>query len=166
VSVTFRRCEAHLPSVVQPGSLQGVSTPPSESETYPGQRLGLPETGLGSLASWRARAAALLVDWAASLVIVAVLFGRAALSGSGWQTLMPLAVFFVQTGTASMLFGGSLGQLLAKIAVVRLDREPLGPLRAYGRALLVCLVIPAVAIGPDRRGLHDLAAGTVVVNRK
>jgi uncharacterized RDD family membrane protein YckC len=143
-----------------------VSTPASESETYPGQRLGLPETGLGSVASWRARVAALLVDWAASMLIAVVLFGSEALTGHDWRAWMTLAVFFVQTGTASMLFGGSLGQILAKIAVVRLDREPLGPLRAYGRALLVCLVIPALVIGSDRRGLHDLAAGTVVVNRK
>ena len=118
------------------------------------------------MASWRARVAALLVDWAASMLIAVVLFGSEALTGHDWRAWMTLAVFFVQTGTASMLFGGSLGQILAKIAVVRLDHEPLGPLRAYGRALLVCLVIPALVIGPDRRGLHDLAAGTVVVNRK
>ena len=166
MSATFRRCHTHLPPAAPAGNLQGVSTPPSESETYPGQRLGLPETGLGSVASWRARVAALLVDWAASMLIAVVLFGSEALTGHDWRAWMTLAVFFVQTGTASMLFGGSLGQILAKIAVVRIDREPLGPLRAYGRALLVCLVIPALVIGPDRRGLHDLAAGTVVVNRK
>lgn len=137
-----------------------------DAEGYPGQRLGLPETGLGSLASWRARVAALLVDWAASMLVAIVLFGRGVLVDSDWRSWMILAVFFVQSGTGCMFFGGSLGQLLAKIAVVRLDREPLGPLRAYGRALLVCLVIPALVIGSDRRGLHDLAAGTVVINRK
>ncbi len=135
-------------------------------ERYPGERLGLPETGLGSLASWRARVAALLLDWAASMLLAVVLFGRGVLTESDWRAWMTLTMFFVQTGTATMLFGGSLGQILAKIAVVRLDREPLGPLRAYGRALLVCLVVPALVIGPDRRGLHDLTAGTVVVNRK
>lgn len=143
-----------------------MPTTPPESETYPGQRLGLPETGLGSLASWRARIAALVVDWAASMLLAAVLFGRGALTESGWRSLTTIGAFFLLTATSSMLFGGSLGQILAKIAVVRVDREPLGPLRAYGRALLVCLVLPAVVIGPDRRGLHDLAAGTIVVSRR
>jgi uncharacterized RDD family membrane protein YckC len=100
------------------------------------------------------------------MAVAALLFGRDVLTGGGWQAWMTLAVFFVQTGTGTMLFGGSVGQLLARIAVVRLDREPLGPLRAYGRAFLVCLVLPALAIGPDRRGVHDLAAGTVVINRR
>jgi uncharacterized RDD family membrane protein YckC len=141
-------------------------TKTDDAEQYPGQRLGLPETGLGSLASWRARIAALLVDWAASMAVAVLLFGRGVLTEGGWRAWMILAVFFVQSGTLSMLFSGSVGQILAKIAVVRLDREPLGPLRAYGRALLVCLVLPALVIGPDRRGLHDLAAGTVVINRR
>ncbi|WP_344803863.1 RDD family protein [Microlunatus ginsengisoli] len=135
-------------------------------EEYPGERLGLPETGQGSLASWRSRIAALIFDWAVSMAIAVVFFGRGVLTESDWRSWMILAVFFVQTGTGTMLFGSSVGQLLAKIAVVRLDREPLGPLRAYGRALLVCLVLPPLVIGADRRGLHDLAAGTAVINRR
>ncbi len=142
------------------------TTPADSAERYPGQRLGMPESGPGSLTSWRARIVALLVDWAASMVIALLLFGRGVLTDSDWHSWMILAVFFVETGTGTMFFGGSVGQLLAKLAVVRLDREPLGPLRAYGRAALVCLVLPALVIGADRRGLHDLAAGTVVINRK
>jgi uncharacterized RDD family membrane protein YckC len=137
-----------------------------DAEGYPGQRLGLPEAGQGSLASWRARIGALVVDWAVSMAVAVLLFGRGVMTEGGWQGWMILAVFFLESGTGTMLFGGSVGQLVAKIAVVRLDREPLGPLRAYGRALLVCLVLPALVIGVDRRGLHDLAAGTVVVNRR
>ena len=37
------------------------------AEQYPGETLGLPQTGRGSLASWRARVAALILDWAASM---------------------------------------------------------------------------------------------------
>ena len=33
------------------------------------------------------------------------------------------------------------------------------------RAVLICLVIPAVVYDRDRRGLHDRAANTVVVRR-
>ena len=142
------------------------TTPADSAERYPGQRLGMPESGPGSLAPWRARIVALLVDWAVSMVIALLLFGRGVLTDSDWHSWMILLVFFLESGTGTMFFGGSVGQLLAKLAVVRLDREPLGPLRAYGRAALVCLVLPALVIGADRRGLHDLAAGTAVINRK
>jgi uncharacterized RDD family membrane protein YckC len=50
--------------------------------------------------------------------------------------------------------------------VVRLDSEPLGLARAVLRALLVSLALPALIISTDRRGLQDLAAGTVVINRR
>jgi len=33
------------------------------------------------------------------------------------------------------------------------------------RTLLICLVVPPVIYNRDRRGLHDLAAGTVTVRR-
>ena len=35
-----------------------------EATSYPGESLGLPASGACSLASWRSRIAALLVDWA------------------------------------------------------------------------------------------------------
>jgi len=50
--------------------------------------------------------------------------------------------------------------------VVRLDAQPLGLPRALFRALLVSLALPALIISTDRRGLQDLAAGTVVINRR
>jgi hypothetical protein len=34
------------------------------------------------------------------------------------------------------------------------------------RAFLVSLALPALVISMDRRGLQDLAAGTVVINRR
>ena len=61
---------------------------------------------------------------------------------------------------------GSFGQLLCRIAVVRLDTQPLGFAAGRPAAGLVCLALPALIIGPDRRGLQDLAANTVVVNRR
>jgi uncharacterized RDD family membrane protein YckC len=143
-----------------------VSTITPESEAYPGQQLGLPQTGHGSLASWRARVAALVIDWAVSMLFAVVLFGRGVLTASDWRAWMTLSLFFVQTAIVSTLFGGSFGQILAKIAVVRLDHQPLGFPRGVLRALLVSLALPALIIGPSRRGLQDYAAGTVVVNRK
>ena len=63
------------------------------------------------------------------------------------------------------LVGGSFGQVLARLAIVRLDRRPLGWARAIARAALICLVVPTVVIGAERRALNDLVLGTVVVRR-
>ena len=79
---------------------------------------------------------------------------------------MILAVFFVESALLTWLAGGSFGQLLSHIAVVRLNAQPLGLLRALLRALLVSLALPALVISTDRRGLQDLAVGTVVINRR
>ena len=135
-------------------------------EPYPGHRLGLPAEGHGSLASWRARIAALLLDWAVCMGVAVLLFGTEVLTGSGWRSWMILATFFVQSTVLSWLVGGSLGQVVCRLAVARLDRQPLGVARAVLRAALISLALPALVIGPDRRNLADLMAGTVVINRK
>jgi len=135
-------------------------------DTYPGSSLGLPETGRGSLASWRARIAALLVDWAASMIVAVALFGVAVLRESGWRSWTILAIFFVESAVLSAVAGGSFGQLLARIGIARLDHQPLGILRALARAFMICMVIPTIVVGAERRALNDLALGTVVVNRR
>ena len=140
--------------------------PEVPAEPYPGQQLGLPEDGRGSLAGWRARVAALLLDWAASMAVAVGLFGTQVVTGSGWQAWMVLATFFVESTLLVTVASGSFGQLICRIAVVRLDTKPVGFPRAALRQALICLALPPLIIGADRRGLQDLAATTVVVNRK
>lgn len=135
-------------------------------EPYPGQQLGLPATGHGSLATWGARVGALVIDWALCTLVALALFGTGVLTGGGWRGFMTLATFFVESALLCWLAGGSLGQLVCRIAVVRLDRQPLGIVRAVLRAALVSFALPAVVIGPHRRHLADLAAGTIVINRR
>ena len=135
-------------------------------EPYPGQQLGLPAQGHGSLATWGARVGALIIDWAVCMGVAVVLFGPGVVTGGGWRAFMTLATFFVQSTLLSWLAGGSLGQVICRIAVVRLDRQPLGIARAVLRAALVSLALPAVIIGPNRRNLADLTAGTIVINRR
>ena len=50
--------------------LSGPGTP--ESGTYPGERLGLPRSGSGSIARFGRRIAALAVDWVISLGLAAL----------------------------------------------------------------------------------------------
>jgi uncharacterized RDD family membrane protein YckC len=73
-------------------------------------------------------------------------------------------VLFVVTSLLVGLLGTSLGHRLLGVRVARLDgRTVVGIPKAMLRSLLLCLVIPAVIYDKDRRGLHDLAAGTIVV---
>lgn len=137
-----------------------------EVDGYPGESIGLPRSGRGSLASWRARIAALLVDWGTSMIVAVFAFGVGVLREGGWRAWMILTVFFVQKALLTALVGGSFGQILARVRVVRLDGQPLGWWRALARTAMICVVVPAVVIGADRRGLDDLALGTVVVSQR
>ena len=132
---------------------------------YPGQRLGLPETGRGSVATWGRRILALVVDWFASLLVAAAIVGPGVMSSRGWEAWVPMLVFLVEAGVLTALVGGSFGQLVLRVAVVRLDRRPVNLLVALLRTLLICLVVPPVIYNRDRRCLHDLVAGTITVRR-
>lgn len=145
-----------------------MTTPatPAQENAYPGESLGLPETGRGSLATWGSRIGALFIDWGASLLVAIGAFGPGVMQEQGWRAWMPLAVFFVQKALLTALTGSSFGQLISRIGVVRVDGTPVGWGRAVVRAALVSLVVPAVVVGAERRGLDDLVLGTVVVRRR
>lgn len=157
MSSVFRRCYKPAARV---GQVTEVPT------THPGESLGLPESGPGSLARWGSRVGALVLDWGASMAVAIGIFGGGVLTESGWKAWMGLATYFVQKALLTSLTGSSFGQLISRIGVTRTDGSRIGPLRAIARAALVCLVLPAVVIGPDRRGINDLLLGTVVVNRR
>jgi uncharacterized RDD family membrane protein YckC len=122
---------------------------------YPGERLGLPESGRGSIARAGRRIVAIVIDWTLALLISNFLF-----SGDSWATL---AVFAAEQILLIGTLGYSIGHRVMGIQVVRLGGTPAGPLAALVRTLLLCLVIPAVIFDPDQRGLHDKAAKTVLV---
>jgi uncharacterized RDD family membrane protein YckC len=139
---------------------------PTGESNFPGERIGLPQAGPGSSAGWGRRIAALAVDWVICTLVAVVLFSPRVLNGNGWYRWATLTTFFLETTVLCVLAGGSAGQLICRLAVGRVDGRPLGFARSALRAAMVCVVLPAVIIGTDRRGLHDLAAGTVVVNRR
>ncbi len=100
------------------------------------------------------------------MAVAAGLFGTGTLRGTGWRMWMPYAVFLVESAVLTAFMGASFGQLLARLAVVRFDGRALAWWQAVVRTLLKGAIIPAAVIGPDRRGLDDLALGTVVVTRR
>ena len=117
------------------------------------------------MAGWGRRMLALVLDWVASLLVAGAFAGHGVLQAQDWRAWMPMTVFLVESALLVALLGGSFGQLLVRIAVVRLDRRPVSLLRALLRTLLVCLVVPPLVFNRDQRGLHDLATGTVTVRR-
>ena len=127
--------------------------------------MGLPPAGPGSAAGWPRRILALFIDWFAALGASSVFLGSAVMGQGHWENWVPLAVFWAEASLLTALVGGSFGQLLLRVAVVRLDRRPLGLLRSMLRTLLICLVVPPAFYNRDRRGLHDLATGTVTLRR-
>ena len=79
---------------------------------------------------------------------------------------MILAVFFVEKALLTAFTGSSFGQLITGVGVTRVGGSPLGWWRALARAAMVSIVLPAVVIGSDRRGLNDLLLDSVVVTRR
>lgn len=124
-------------------------------------RLGLPTSGRGSVSGWGRRFLGLAVDWA-----VAVLIGQVFLADLVGRDLGPLLVFFLLHALLVSTLGVTIGHAVAGTAVRRMDApRPVGFGRGVPRAILLCLVVPAIVWDQDRRGLHDRAAGTVVVRR-
>ena len=144
------------------------SQAPLGEQLYAGQRLGLPEDGPRSVASWGRRVAALFVDWIASSLVAMALFGYqfdATAGEQGWVALAPALVFVVESTVLIPLVGGSFGQALLRIGVVRVQGSPVNFLQAALRSLLILLVIPPLVFNRDNRGLHDLAVGTITLRR-
>jgi uncharacterized RDD family membrane protein YckC len=116
-------------------------------------------------ASWGRRAIALLVDWIASTLVVVLFMGWDDYSQPGSPgSLYVLLVFVLESALFTCTVGGSFGKMLTRLRTVRVDGGGrLEPLRSLARAILVALVIPPLVFRSDRRGLHDLAAGTATV---
>jgi uncharacterized RDD family membrane protein YckC len=129
-------------------------TPTQSEGGYPGARLGLPESGAGSVGGIGRRLGALLIDWVLCEVIAAAAFH------SQYQTI---AVFFLETWLLTGLTGFTVGKRLLGLRVVRLDGKPVGLFWSLLRAVLFLAVIPPLVYDKDQRGLHDKAANTVVI---
>lgn len=132
---------------------------------YAGQRLGLPEEGPGAVAGWGRRVLALVVDWFASMGVAYGFLGNELWTGQGLSQWATLLVFLAEATVLTALVGGSFGQLVCRVAVVRLDGRPPNLLQALVRTALICLVVPPLVYNRDQRGLHDLAVGSVTIRR-
>ncbi len=136
---------------------------PDSRPAYPGETLGLPQSGPGALASMGRRLAALSIDWliAYGLAALAMAFG---MFSERMLSTAVLVIWFLLGLVAVRLFGFTPGQLALGLGVVALDGR-LGIGRAAARGLLVALVIPALFTDWDGRGIQDRVTNTAVVRR-
>jgi uncharacterized RDD family membrane protein YckC len=135
-------------------------------QSWPGERLGLPQSGPGAVAGWGRRILALFVDWVLASLVASLFTQRGVASPpEGIERWLPLWIFALEVWLLTATMGASAGQLLARIAVRGTNGGRLGLLHALERTLLICLVIPPLIFNRDQRGLHDLAVGSIVVRR-
>ena len=130
----------------------------TNAQEWAGQRLGLPESGPGSLAKVGRRVIALLIDWGLALLVA-----QAFAKGNSTITLL---VFALEQWLLIATLGYSVGHRVMGIQVRRLDGQYVGLWRSLIRIGLILLVIPATIWDADNRGLHDKAAGTILVLTK
>jgi uncharacterized RDD family membrane protein YckC len=130
----------------------------SGGQDYPGQRLGLPEHGPGSAGGFGPRIVALFIDWLPCSVAAQLLTKNPAFSA--------LVLFAAITVFSVGLAGRTVGHAVAGLRVALLDGRRAGFPAAVIRTVLLCLLIPPVVYNTDGRGLHDRAAGTIVLRTR
>ncbi|MGW5878280.1 RDD family protein [Nocardiopsis terrae] len=160
-------------------SRSGASAATEDDFRYRGNRLGLPESGTGSVPGVIRRLVGLALDWgiAAMLVWVAVNLGligqelaaaaaaggdEEALALTNFTALSTLVVFAAMNILLLTLFGTTIGRRIVGVGITATgERSWPWFVSMTVRTVLLCLVIPAVVYDRDTRGLHDRAAGTV-----
>ena len=128
-----------------------------EPSEYPGERLGLPDSGPRSVARIGRRFGAVILDWALAAVPAYLLIGGSHPELWNLVCFAVLQIIFIPT------LGGSIGHRLFGLRVVPLVGGWVGIWRPVVRTVLLMLVIPVLVWDSDQRGFHDKIAGTVLV---
>jgi uncharacterized RDD family membrane protein YckC len=104
------------------------------------------------------RFGALLVDWLISVLLCTPFVDPRA---SGWP---PVAALILLNTLGIGVFRATPGMAFTQLRCISFDHGgPVGVPRALLRGLLLSLVIPAAVMDERRRGLHDKAAGSIVI---
>ena len=139
--------------------------PDATLSSHPGERLGLPSSGSGSVARFGRRLGALAIDLACAALIGYAFFHHTD-AVTGMPVADPLAtniVFALVQIVFIPTIGGSPGHRLLGLRLVRVAGGWVGLWRPVLRTALLFLVLPALIWDADQRGLHDKAAGTVLL---
>ncbi|ULP49245.1 RDD family protein [Mycolicibacter virginiensis] len=143
------------------------SAGPSRPDNAPGQGLGLPPSGPGSLAPMGRRMVALALDWLVGYGLAGLGVAAGVVTPEYLATVV-LGIWLVLGVASVRLFGFTPGQYACGLRVVPIDGPGLGVGvgRAAIRGLLIALVVPALFADADGRGLQDRATATAVVRSR
>ncbi|MEJ3659296.1 RDD family protein [Actinomycetes bacterium KLBMP 9759] len=142
------------------------SVPAGPSAGYPGEKYGLPERGVSSVAGLGRRFVALALDWLIGYLIAALVSGPDPLTNPSFSWTV-LGIWFLLTAVPVAIFGASAGMTALGIRVASLDSAAvIGVPRALLRTALTALVLPPLARDSDGRGWHDRATRTIVVRTR
>ena len=136
-----------------------------DPQGWQGKDLGLPREGHGSLAPFGARAAAFFLDIMASSLAGAFLISFVHDPSGLQRQAAGFAVLAVEHVLLVWLSGQTLGMRVIGLRVVALsDQGPPGLVRAVARTLPLLASLGLTGfLTRDGRGLHDLAARSLVV---
>lgn len=134
-----------------------TTQPTGAFSRWPGERLGLPESGPRSVARPGRRIAALAIDFAVAALLSAVFFQ--------YNGVASTLIFAITQVVFVTLLAGGIGHLMVGLRVVPIRGGWIGWWRPLVRTVLICVVIPPLIWDSDQRGLHDKLAGTVLVRR-
>lgn len=124
-------------------------------------------------ASLGRRLLALLIDWVVASFSALALFGANVLgprpddvsaNRSLLEGVIVNGVFVVEVALLVGLLGFSIGKRVMGLRVISPEGTPIGVPRALLRTFLLTLIIPAIIMTQDKRGLHDLAGRSKVVS--
>ncbi|OBK86583.1 hypothetical protein A5649_01595 [Mycolicibacter heraklionensis] len=143
------------------------SAGPSRPDNAPGQGLGLPPSGPGSLAPMGRRMVALALDWMVGYGLAGLGVAAGVVTPEFLATVV-LGIWLILGAASVRLFGFTPGQYACGLRVVPIDGPGLGVGigRAAIRGLLIALVVPALFADADGRGLQDRATATAVVRSR
>lgn len=137
---------------------------------WPGQRLGLPEHGPGSIARFGRRLCGIIIDWVIALIIARGLFQVplpfSEHTATGGQNFIVLAIFALMNILLVGTLGTTIGHRFVGVQVRNVTGGRATLVQALIRTALLCLAIPAVIWDRDSRGLHDKVPNTVIVRTR
>ena len=108
------------------------------------------------------RIAALFIDWAVAALSAVALTSVSYPPKNPAQNLMIVGFFIVEAALLTGLLGVTIGKRLMGLKVENPQGKPIGIPRAVIRTALLSLVLPAIVMNDEKRGLHDIAAGSRV----